>query len=302
MAGKSIRNWFRRQPAASPAVQAALEELGRLKAARPALAALIDLFQELLPRLFEQPAGEALPPLARDRAATKLASGVPLLRGESIALELPAFRRRWDHVCAAVKAQRTDQAAQLLAEAGRTVRLDPERLLQAVLDGRPEEVRDRASRLDLDVELTGTVLRLTLFPVLSHLGVELEPVRAGIVWGHGYCPVCGSWPLLGEFRGLEQTRHLRCELCASSWEHARLACPFCGTRDHAALGFLHIEGEESSRRAATCDVCRGYVKTLATLSKLSPLQLLVADLSTTDLDLAAAERGYQRPPSRPDGV
>ena len=33
-------------------------------------------------------------------------------------------------------------------------------------------------------------------------------------WPHGYCPTCGSWPLLAESRGLEQLRLLRCGLCA----------------------------------------------------------------------------------------
>src|SRR5262249_45021716 len=118
------------------------------------------------------------------------------------------------------------------------------------------------------------------------------PLRAGRAWEPGYCPTCGSWPLLGEFRGLEQTRWLRCGLCASEWEFARLQCPFCGTRDHRALGYLHVEGEETKCRAATCEECRGYVKMQATLFALSAPQLLVADVATLHLDLAAAERGY----------
>jgi formate dehydrogenase maturation protein FdhE len=71
---------------------------------------------------------------------------------------------------------------------------------------------------------------------------------------------------------------------------------FCGNRDHHTLGYLHVEGEETSYRAATCEVCHGYVKMLATLSALPPLQLLVADVATLHLDLAAAERGYANPP------
>ena len=55
------------------------------------------------------------------------------------------------------------------------------------------------------------------------------------------------------------------------------------------------EGEEAKYRAVTCDECRGYVKTVATLGPLPPLQLLVADFVPLHLDLAAAERGYAVP-------
>jgi FdhE protein len=101
--------------------------------------------------------------------------------------------------------------------------------------------------------------------------------------------------LLGEFRGLEQDRWLRCGLCAAGWEFPRLACPFCDNRDHHRLGHLHVEGEEARRRASTCEECRGYVKAVATLGALSAPGLLVADLATVHLDLAAAERGYAAP-------
>ena len=68
---------------------------------------------------------------------------------------------------------------------------------------------------------------------------ELAPLREGIVWESGHCPTCGSWPLLGEFRGLDQSRFLRCGLCADSWEVPRLWCPFCDTRDHDLLSLMN---------------------------------------------------------------
>jgi FdhE protein len=104
--------------------------------------------------------------------------------------------------------------------------------------------------------------------------------------------VCGSWPLLGEFRGLEQTRYLRCGLCAASWAFPRLCCPFCATNDHRQLGYLHVEGEEGKERAATCDACQGYIKMVSSLQELTGPGLLVKDLSTVPLDLAASQRGF----------
>jgi FdhE protein len=72
----------------------------------------------------------------------------------------------------------------------------------------------------------------------------------------------------------------------------RLFCPFCGNRDHRVLGYFSAVGEEGRYRAATCDTCRGYVKMVTTLGPLEAPQLLVADVATLHLDLAAADRGF----------
>src|SRR5262249_40774417 len=111
-------------------------------------------------------------------------------------------------------------------------------------------------------------------------------------WEHGFCPNCGSWPLLGEFRGLEQTRYLRCGWCAAEWTFPRLRCPYCGTTDHRQLGYLHTEEEAGKDRADTCSGCQGYIKMVSTLTAFSPPGLLVADVATMHLDLAAGDRGY----------
>jgi FdhE protein len=250
----------------------------------------------ILPGLYEPPVGEAPPSLDTDRAAAKLAGGVPLLRHETVQLDADAFRRRWLHVCGVLQKHQNDEAARTLAEGARGGSWAPEALVGEVLAGQPEALHARADALGLDAGLAATVLRLALFPVFTQFGTALAPLRQGARWEAGYCPVCGSWPLLGEFRGLEQIRYLRCGLCAADWEFPRLRCPFCGTRDHRQLGFFHVEGEEARQRAATCDACRGYVKMRATLAPLAPVQLLVADVATVHLDLAAAQRGYTPQP------
>ena len=45
-----------------------------------------------------------------------------------------------------------------------------------------------------------------------------------------------------------------------------------------------------------CDRCDGYVKTVMTLAPVPPEQVVLQDLATAALDVAAVERGY-RPPS-----
>ncbi|HZY87225.1 MAG TPA: formate dehydrogenase accessory protein FdhE [Gemmataceae bacterium] len=294
MADSFLRRWFGGPRAAPPSVEEARAELDRVAADRPALQPLLSWLRDLLPDL----APGAAPPLSltAEEAHANLTGGMPLLRGQRIDLDPKAFRQRWRRVCGALEARQPDGVAAALAEALGHGRLEPDEMVEAVLAGRPEGVRGRAEAMGLDAGLTATVLRFTLFPLFVALEAQLAPLREGAAWEQGYCPICGGWPLLGEFRGLDQSRFLRCGLCAAGWEVRRQWCPFCGNRDHEGLGYLHGEGEETKYRAACCDACRGYVKMLSTLSALPPLHLLIADAATLHLDLAAAERGYTNDP------
>ncbi|MFO0964440.1 MAG: formate dehydrogenase accessory protein FdhE [Gemmataceae bacterium] len=267
-------------------VAEALADLSRLEKRLPTLASSCAVLGDMLPALFGAPILDKPPALEPSAVAAKLEEGVPLLQHEKITLDNASFQKRWLGVCRAIARQNPDADA----VAHGFVSLDPPGLLQDVFDGRPEAVAARADERGLNAALTATVLRLTAFPVLVHFAAGLQ--AQANAWRHGYCPICGSVPLLGEFRGLEQLRFLRCGLCAAQWQFSRLRCPACGAQDHKQLGFLQVEGEENHYRAATCDACHGYVKMISTLAPLTPPQLLVADLATLHLDLMALERGF----------
>jgi FdhE protein len=273
-------------------VAEAIAELGRLARDRPVIAEAAAILADVLPCLYADSIQESPPALTAEQATAKLTTGVPLLRGEPVALDARAFGRRWQAIGEAVRRRQGGDAAAGVAKALRPDGLDPLEMVQHILAGRPDAVHARAEALHLDAGLTGTVLRWSLFPVLTAFNAALAPLRQGGAWEQGYCPTCGSWPLLGEFRGLEQTRVLRCGLCASEWEFLRLRCPFCDNRDHRHLGYFHVESEEGKQRVATCDACRGYVKMVSTLTALAGPRLLATDVATLHLDLAAAERGF----------
>lgn len=288
-------------PAFSPEVREALAALARVEQRRPTLAGPAHLLRDLLPLLYEQGIDATLPALSAERATAKLVAGLPLLRHESLSVAARALGRRLRDVCVVAQRHQAGDAARKLAEALRRNQLDAAALLQEVLAGRPEAVPTRADELGLDTGVVALLLRFVVFPLLSRTGDALAALRQGVPWGRGYCPTCGSWPLLSESRGLEQRRFLRCGWCASGWESPRLFCPYCGNRDHRQLGYLHVEGEESQSRAATCDACRGYLKTVSVLAALSGPKLLVADVASMHLDLMAAERGYLAPPADTEG-
>ncbi len=305
VADNFIRKWLSRKPAplsVSPqrrgeiqrGVEETRAELARLSAQMPIFAELAEQLNDFLPLLYAEPLRVVVPQLTKETAAEKLSAGTPLLRGEILDIDWPAVNRRFQDLVGALAPRRAD-AASGLAEAVRSGRLDIAALTALVLAGQPQSVHERAEGLGLDVPLTASLLSLTLFPVLVPIRAGLEPLLSASSWTEGYCPACGSFPKLGEFRGLEQTRFLRCGLCAAEWQFPRLRCPCCGNRDHRQLGYLHVEGEEGKCRSGTCEECRQYIKMVSTLTPLSPLQLLVTDVATVHLDLLAADRGYSPP-------
>ena len=232
-----------------------------------------------------------------EAARGKLAEGVPLLHGQEVSVEDREFARRWKRLCEALAEYQPGAVPPSLPKAVRKLLLKGQHVLSALLRNDPRPVADVAEMTGADPGLVGTLVRFVLFPGMVTVQEEAMPLLRGVAWDRGECPVCGSPPLLGEFRGLDQSRFLRCGLCAASWEVPRQWCPVCYTRDHESLGFLAKEGDESRYRVATCGNCRSGVKMLSTLSALPPLLLLVADAATLQLDLAAADHGYLSPPA-----
>ena len=114
-------------------------------------------------------------------------------------------------------------------------------------------------------------------------------------WGEGYCPLCGAWPALAEVRGIERSRYLRCGRCGAAWESHVLSCPYCRTTSHEELVTLVAENGQASAVVDACRRCRGYVKTVTRLLGSPPASVLLDDLATVDLDIAALEQKYERP-------
>jgi hypothetical protein len=154
----------------------------------------------------------------------------------------------------------------------------------------PEE-RPLAISAGIDVERAP----VPLLHACRRRWVDAVPKR----WAHGYCPMCGGWPAFAETCGVERARYLRCVRCGSAWRMHALACPFCANGEHRALGSLVPEGAPPGTAPPwaieVCARCRGYLKVFTALRPSAPVRLLVRDLETVELDLAAEARGYTRP-------
>ena len=111
-------------------------------------------------------------------------------------------------------------------------------------------------------------------------------------WDRGYCPCCGSWPVLIE--AIADRHTLRCSYCTLGWRLTSHRCAYCG---HSGDQFIVAAPDlkRPGRTVELCGACGGYTKVIR-VEAATPFPLLaVDDLATMDLDRGAMERGYGRP-------
>ncbi len=175
-----------------------------------------------------------------------------------------------------------------------TAAMDARDLLQAAINQDGDRVLGVATGGGVDAAALAAIAQVATLPLLQALRRRFA-ATAPLPWDHGFCPICGAWPVLAELRGLERARRLRCGRCGGDWGIIALRCPFCLTHDHRHVGSLIPADGAEARRVETCDQCRGYIKTATTLRGWAGDEVGLADLSSIDLDLVALERDYARP-------
>lgn len=173
-------------------------------------------------------------------------------------------------------------------------RVDGLALLEAALCADDARIDALAGSTDVPPQVLRVVGQMAVLPLLQGFARTLAP-QIPPTWWEGYCPVCGAWPVLAEYSGLERKRELRCGRCGTGWAIPLLRCAFCDETEHDNLGYLTPEAGEAMRKVEVCKTCRGYLKGLTTVRRLAPWAILLDDLMSVHLDVAALERGYERP-------
>ncbi|MGE5244402.1 MAG: formate dehydrogenase accessory protein FdhE [Betaproteobacteria bacterium] len=280
-------------------------------AARPDLAPAIELQRRLLtlvidltdeirrgrvPRL-------SLPP---KYVAAKLARGIPAFAGEPIPLPVASLTRPLLQVCDELAAGGAREPAEHVRAAIDGGSIDPGALLAASLARDQHAIRSGSVHRGLAPDLVWLVAELVVSPFAHALQQSLfGPADAGsplgdalAAWSHGYCAACGSWPALAEV--VNGRRLLRCSFCATAWELPTYACVYCGEAGEPFVTAAPNQ-ERADRRVEVCGSCSGYLKAVEVPEPSSFPLLAIADLETMDLDVAAMEHGYARPPLKEFG-
>jgi FdhE protein len=218
-------------------------------------------------------------------------SKVPLLAGAAISFDKKAVGEWTARLLRTAFRSGTKEMATLEAAAGADVLA----LLKASLCQDGAALSETATRFGANADAFQAVASQLAVPFL-HACSRRWADSLPISWMEGYCAVCGAWPAFAEVRGIDRNRYLRCGRCASEWRMLGLVCPFCGMDDHEQLARLVPEKDGATRVVESCKRCLGYVKTFTRLQASPAPRVILDDLANVDLDMAALEQGYKRPP------
>ena len=219
-------------------------------------------------------------------------SKVPLLAGATLDLELIVVGGWSQRLMRSACQSGTPKMLRL--HGAKPPRFNTIDLFQSALCQNWQNVREAAADLDVDADAFQAVAALVPVPFLQACNRRWQQ-SINQSWTEGYCPVCGAWPALAEVRGIERSRYLRCGRCGGGWPAQCLFCSYCGMTGHEELVSLVPEKSGSNGMIDACKRCLGYVKTFATLQGSPPAKIIVDDLASVDLDIAALEQGYRRP-------
>lgn len=219
-------------------------------------------------------------------------TAVPLLAGATLSLQPSSVRRLLERLIRIASRTGTPKMATL--EAALHADVDLLRLFTASLSQDSAHVEEVAVASGADAEALHAVVALLPVPLL-HACYRRWASSISESWVEGYCPVCASWPAFAEVRGIERGRYFRCSRCGGEWHARALYCPYCDMHDHDELVALVPDKAESNAAIDACNRCRGYVKTLTRLQGCAPDTVMLEDLASVELDVAALEQGYTRP-------
>lgn len=260
---------------------------------RRTVGAQLDLLEALAPTLAAAPAP------AESVVLDRLADGLPVLRAELAPLPFERLTPAMRDLCRAIEAATGYLAARRVAEALEGGAVDPARLLALVCQRDEAGVGQMASDAGLVLDVLWLVADLTAAPAVHlHQLAALRdrqpdsPVREALErWGQGFCPACGSWPVLAQYFFGE--RLPTCGFCGCLWRLKAEWCVYCTHRGERFRTIVPQRGQ-TGRRLELCRACGGYLKTID-VEALTPFPLLaIEDLATSDLDQAARHHGFRR--------
>ena len=217
---------------------------------------------------------------------------VPLLAGAALSLDPSSIGRMFEQLMRI--ASRSGAAKMATLQAIAYAKLDVLAIFRASLNHDLEGMKEMASDVSADPEAFHAVGALVSIPFLQACNRALARSIA-VSWTEGYCPLCGAWPAFAEVRGIERSRYFRCGRCGAEWQAHCLFCPYCSMTDHKELASLVPEQNGARSVIDACNRCLGYVKAFTKLQGSPPAKVMVDDLATVDLDIAALEQGYRRP-------
>jgi FdhE protein len=259
----------------------------------PDLAPAVALQRQLVRLLLDAAAdldGTDPAPVQPASISAKWTRGLPLLHNEPIVIPVRT-KAILAPLCSALADGGAGESATHIGDAITSGSIDADSLLRVSLARNQKAIRSSALHMGFAPDLLWLIGELASSPLAYQLQsrATLPPLAE---WDRGYCPMCGSWPVLIEANAGALV--LRCSYCALGWPLRPHRCVYCGD---AGSGFVSASPDPAhgERRVDLCGQCSGYTKVIESPAPTPFPLLAIDDLATLDLDRGAMERGYRRP-------
>ncbi len=180
--------------------------------------------------------------------------------------------------------------------------LDLSGLARAYLDSDKDAFHAAADKTGIRAPILSFAIRCVLAPVLSGMARSVAPAVDKSPWSQGYCPFCGSAPVIASLSRFSNEREenlvggggkkrLTCSLCAHEWGFRRDACPACGNTDQDQRELLYDE-ENRHERIEACKKCGSYLLCIDLREVDGDIRMNAASLGLVHLDIIAQQRNY----------
>jgi FdhE protein len=154
-----------------------------------------------------------------------------------------------------------------------------------------DHIQDWASSHSIDEGILGFLAHLSGRVILERRAQDWGKLLEGFEWNKGYCPICGSSPMLAKVADGIATRWLHCSECGHEWIFSRVICPFCGNSNQKEMNYYSVEDKDQESTFA-CEQCKRYLITVSRVSDMIPFDAEVSALSLVHLDVVMQEKGY----------
>ncbi|OQX17979.1 MAG: hypothetical protein BWK76_08965 [Desulfobulbaceae bacterium A2] len=125
--------------------------------------------------------------------------------------------------------------------------------------------------------------------VLAKRTRDVTRQLAALTWTKGYCPLCGSHPMLSITRDKGQ-RWLQCARCSHEWQYPWDTCPWCEHKSPEETDYFFVEGEKEDK-GFVCTHCRKYLLAIRRPTGLLDEDNDIAAISLAHLDLILQQKG-----------
>ncbi len=271
-----------------------LDRLCILKRQRPQFSEIFSFYEELFRFLDAQNESFLTVVPGVDNNRLKRQEGFPLLDGDSVQTDARRAATFLDRLIDFLHShgQQGKEDLDALRSALAAGNFDLAGIFRACLERDRPTLQTVAEGTEAPAALLEYVFDTALSFALQRAREEGLGTGSGD-WPHGYCPLCGGLPAMGELAGEEGRMVLHCATCGEAWQVPRLRCAACGNQEVESLEYFTAEGE-NGYRVNVCRKCSCYLKVVDSRQAGTGLPMDVEDIGTLHLDLLAQKEGFTR--------